>query len=65
MYYSYHEVTALDGLNLTIMPGERVPVGSERSGKSTLLSILDGLCFPEKGSVAFQASLDRGPLARR
>ena len=22
--YRYHEVTALDGLNLTIMPGERV-----------------------------------------
>jgi cobalt/nickel transport system ATP-binding protein len=53
--YSYHEVTALDGLNLTIMPGERVALlGANGSGKSTLLSILDGLCFPEKGSVAFQ-----------
>jgi cobalt/nickel transport system ATP-binding protein len=53
--YSYHEVTALDGLNLTIMPGQRVALlGANGSGKSTLLSILDGLCFPEKGSVAFQ-----------
>jgi len=53
--YRYHEVTALDGLNLTIMPGERVSLlGANGSGKSTLLSILDGLCFPEKGSIAFQ-----------
>ena len=53
--YSYHEVTALDGLNLTIMPGQRIALlGANGSGKSTLLNLLDGLCFPEKGSVAFQ-----------
>jgi len=34
--YSSHEVTALDGLNLTIMPGERLPcMGANGSGKST------------------------------
>ena len=52
--YRYQEVTALDGLNLTVMPGQRIALlGANGSGKSTLLSILDGLYFPQKGSVAF------------
>src|SRR6476620_9929705 len=56
--YRYHEVTALDGLNLTVMPGQRIALlGANGSGKSTLLSMLDGLCFPEKGSVAFHGEL--------
>ncbi len=52
--YSYQEVTALDGLNLTIMPGQRIVLlGANGSGKSTLLSLLDGLLFPQKGSIEF------------
>ena len=52
--YHYQEVTALDGLNLAIMPGQRVALlGANGSGKSTL-SILDGLYFPQKGSVEFR-----------
>ena len=52
--YRYHDVTALDGLNLTIAPGQRIALlGANGSGKSTLLSILDGLYFPQKGSVTF------------
>jgi cobalt/nickel transport system ATP-binding protein len=53
--YSYHKLTALDGLNLSIMPGQRVALlGANGSGKSTLLSALDGLLFPQKGTVFFQ-----------
>lgn len=52
--YRYQEVTALDGLNLTIMAGQRIALlGANGSGKSTLLSILDGLYFPQKGNVVF------------
>jgi cobalt/nickel transport system ATP-binding protein len=53
--FSYREVTALDGLNLAIEPGQRIVLlGANGSGKSTLLSLLDGLCFPGKGSVKFR-----------
>jgi cobalt/nickel transport system ATP-binding protein len=52
--YRYHDVTALDGLNLAVAPGQRIALlGANGSGKSTLLSILDGLHFPQKGSVTF------------
>jgi len=52
--YSYNDVTALDGLNLTIMRGQRIVLlGANGSGKSTLLGILDGLHFPQKGGVEF------------
>jgi cobalt/nickel transport system ATP-binding protein len=53
--YSYdHSVSALDGLTLQIEEGQRVVLlGANGSGKSTLLRILDGLCFPQSGSVLF------------
>lgn len=54
--YRYHRTTALDRLSLTIRPGRRVAMlGANGSGKSTLLRILDGLCFPDQGSVLFCA----------
>jgi cobalt/nickel transport system ATP-binding protein len=52
--YSYHEITALAGINLTIERGERIVLlGANGSGKTTLLRILDGLYPPSGGSLLF------------
>ncbi|HET9177721.1 MAG TPA: ABC transporter ATP-binding protein [Terriglobia bacterium] len=52
--YRYRDVTALDRLDLTVNAGRRVVLlGANGSGKSTLLRILDGLCFPDEGTVRF------------
>jgi len=52
--YRYNEVMALDGLTLSVKRGQRVTIlGANGSGKSTLLRVLDGLYFPERGSVSF------------
>ncbi len=52
--YRYREVTALNHLSLTVQAGRRVALlGANGSGKSTLLRMLDGLCFPDEGTVRF------------
>jgi cobalt/nickel transport system ATP-binding protein len=63
--FRYPETPALDGVDLQVTAGERVAVlGANGSGKSTLLQILDGLLFPQSGSVAFDGRvLGEEPLA--
>ena len=46
-------IEALSGLDLAIAQGERVAfIGANGTGKSTLLSILDALAFPEPAPAA-------------
>ncbi|MDX5350894.1 MAG: ATP-binding cassette domain-containing protein, partial [Paracoccaceae bacterium] len=51
----FGEVTALDGVSLTIGPGECIGlVGHNGAGKSTLISVLNGSLTPQRGSVGGQ-----------
>jgi len=53
----------LDGINLSIRPGEKLAVtGTNASGKSTLLQLLAGLYPPETGHISFNG-FPRGNLA--
>jgi cobalt/nickel transport system ATP-binding protein len=51
--FSYNnQISALDAISISVKSGEKLAVmGSNGSGKSTLLKILDGLYFPNSGSV--------------
>jgi cobalt/nickel transport system ATP-binding protein len=52
--FRYQSANALANLTLSIPQGHRVALlGANGSGKSTLLRLLDGLYFPESGSVSF------------
>jgi len=50
--YEPHKTNVLQGLDLEILPGERIGlIGSSGSGKSTTLDLLMGLLLPSNGRV--------------
>jgi cobalt/nickel transport system ATP-binding protein len=52
--YSYGDNSALRDVSFSVEAGSSLAVlGANGSGKSTLMKILDGLVFPEAGSVMF------------
>src|SRR6185295_5233792 len=49
---------ALDGIDATFKPGDRVAlIGRNGSGKSTLLKVLSGIYQPTAGSLAVEGSV--------
>jgi len=63
IYFSYlGKYPALCGIDMDVGQGQKLAIiGANGSGKSTLLHLLDGLIFPEKGSIkAFGRELKEG-----
>lgn len=59
------ETPALDGINLSIYPGEFVSiVGPSGSGKSTILSLMAGILSPTTGRVLLNGEPVTGPSQR-
>lgn len=57
----------IEELSLKIRPGDKtVVLGANGCGKSTLLKLMNGLIFPQKGTVSYQGTpLQKSTLAER
>jgi cobalt/nickel transport system ATP-binding protein len=67
VHYAYGEhIPALSGVSFTVSAGERVAIlGANGCGKTTLLRLLGGLIFPQRGSYrAFGREITEALLSR-
>jgi len=56
VYYKYETNDALSGINLKIYKGDSIAViGTNGSGKSTFLKIINGIYFPTNGKLIFDS----------
>jgi branched-chain amino acid transport system ATP-binding protein len=63
---AYGELPALQGVSLTIQPGELVAlVGPNGAGKTTLLKTIAGLLAPRAGVIRWQDDIISGASPRR
>jgi osmoprotectant transport system ATP-binding protein len=64
VFKSYGSERAVDGVSLTITPGDTIAlIGPSGSGKSTLFGLLTGLIKPDEGIVYFRdQDIRRGPI---
>lgn len=62
----YGSATALDGVSLSVRPGEMVAlVGPNGAGKSTLVNTLSGILRPAAGTVRVEGRLAQVPEGRQ
>lgn len=62
---SGEEVSAIDGVSLSVAPGEALAlVGPSGSGKTTLLLLIAGLLRPDEGAIRY-GDLDVGSLSEQ
>jgi branched-chain amino acid transport system ATP-binding protein len=63
---AYGELPALQGVSLTIQPGELVAlVGTNGAGKTTLLKTIAGLLAPRAGAIRWQDDIISGASPQR
>ncbi|MCF8605728.1 ABC transporter ATP-binding protein/permease [Gordonia sp. HY442] len=63
VHFAYNDAPVLDGLDLSIAPGECVAViGGPGSGKSTLANLVSGVYRPSSGSVTITGDTDRADV---
>lgn len=65
MSFSYRKQPVFDDFNFEIAAGETVLItGINGTGKTTLLRLMAGVLFPQKGTVAYSPKLGDNPRAK-